>query len=337
MKITNMGQSLLAGLLCLLSSASCADPVKLKFAFFATDSESTWISVLKPFVEAVNKDGAGIVEIEPYLNGALSRNLPQQPQIVLDGVADMAFVIPGITPGRFADNTVIELPGIFQNARDSSLAYLALSRSGQMHGYEKYYIVAAFGAVPSSIHTKKPVKSLNDLKGMKIRATNATEEKVIRALGAASVLLPTNDAAEAIARNTIDGTAMQPVPLVDFGIARLTNYHYQAHMGIAPLAVLMNREKYNSLPQAAKDVIDRYSGRWIVDHYTDMMRDLTRKIVADWKADSKQIVLEPTPEEATQLALVYKGIADAYSAQNDHNAALLSALRDEVQKINAGN
>ena len=328
-------RSLVMFSLCLAAGALRAEPVKLKFAFFATDAESTWINVLKPFVDAVNKDGAGVVEIQPYLNGALSRNLPQQPQIVLDGVADMAFMIPGITPGRFADNTLIELPGIFQNVRDSSLAYLTLARSGQMRGYEKYYVVAAFGAVPSSIHTKKPIKSLNDLKGLKVRATNATEEKVIRALGAASVLLPTNDTAEAIARNTIDGTAMQPVPLVDFGIARLTNYHYLAHMGVAPLLVLMNREKYESMPQSAKDVIDRYSGRWIVERYIAMMREMSGKIVADWRADPKQSVIEPSPEEATQLASVYKTIADNYGAQNEHNATLLSELRDEVKRIDA--
>ena len=52
-----------------------ADPVKLKLAFFADDTEMTWVTVIKPFVDNVNRDAKGTIEIDPFLNGALGRAL----------------------------------------------------------------------------------------------------------------------------------------------------------------------------------------------------------------------------------------------------------------------
>ena len=80
-----------AAMALLAASAVKADPVKLKFAFFTGETERTWTTTIKPFIDAINKEGKGIIEIEAYPNGALGRNMAQQAQMVLDGVADIAF------------------------------------------------------------------------------------------------------------------------------------------------------------------------------------------------------------------------------------------------------
>ena len=77
---------------------------------FSSDKEMKWVKTIKPWMEAVNAAGKGIIEIDGYPNGALGRALPQQSQIVLNDVADIAFVIPGVTPGRYPDNDVIICP-----------------------------------------------------------------------------------------------------------------------------------------------------------------------------------------------------------------------------------
>lgn len=330
-----LARVLTVALATLLPFAAAADPVRLKFAFFAPDTELTWVTTIRPFIDAVNAEASGVIRIDGYPNGALSRNLPQQPQIVLDGVADFAFAIPGITPGRFADNGLIELPGIFHNIRDSTIAYTHLARAGRLRGYEQYYVVGAFGAVPASVHTRPAITDLASLKGLKIRATNATEQKVLRALGAASILLPTSDAAEAIARGTIDGTAMQPVPLVDFGISRLTNYHYFPTFGVAPLVVLMNRAKFDSLPPAGQAAIAKYSGDWIARLYYTRIGAESDRIVKAWQADPKQKLIQPTAAERARLAAVYQKIDDDWAAESPHNAELLAALKAEMRSIDA--
>ena len=91
----------LAAVISVCSAAAHAQPVKLKFAIFSPDKEATFLSVFKPFAEAVNKEAAGQVEIDLFPNGALGRSPVQQAQMVLDGVADIAWVIASYTPGRF--------------------------------------------------------------------------------------------------------------------------------------------------------------------------------------------------------------------------------------------
>src|SRR5262245_27596106 len=83
-----------------------AQQTVLKFAFFTSDTEVRWVRVIKPFIDAVNADPSRAIKIEAFPNGALGRNLPQQPQMVLDGVADIAFVVPSLASGRFPDDAL---------------------------------------------------------------------------------------------------------------------------------------------------------------------------------------------------------------------------------------
>ena len=100
--------------LALLPVAAAAEPIKLKLAFYTSDRASVYHSAVKPFVDAVNAEAKGLIEIEVYFSGALGKSQAQQPQLVLDGVADIAFVIPGMVPEHFSDNAVIELPGLYR-------------------------------------------------------------------------------------------------------------------------------------------------------------------------------------------------------------------------------
>jgi TRAP-type transport system periplasmic protein len=92
-----------------------AEPVTLKLSFFASETEVNYARAIKPWVDAVNADPSRAVRIEAYPNGALGKALPAQPQLILDGVADIAFVNPSLGPGRFPDDQVFELPGLLQN------------------------------------------------------------------------------------------------------------------------------------------------------------------------------------------------------------------------------
>src|SRR5208282_6198887 len=145
-------------------------------------------------------------EIDEYPNGALGRALPQQAQMVLDGVADIAFVIPGVTPGRFPDNEVMDLPGLFRNMKEATLVYTRVINRNAMRGFENFYVIGAMGTPPFDIWSRAKVTSLADLKGKKIRVTNATQAMTMKQLGAVQILMPITEVAEAIGRGTIDGT-----------------------------------------------------------------------------------------------------------------------------------
>ena len=83
----------------LLPTAAAAEPVKLKLAFFTSDRISLYVDMIRPFVDAVNNEAPDQLQIEVYSSGVLGKAPAQQAQLVLDGVADIALVIPGPRTG----------------------------------------------------------------------------------------------------------------------------------------------------------------------------------------------------------------------------------------------
>ena len=99
-------------------------------AVFSPDTERLFNTVKKPFVAAVNRASRGAIEIELFPNGALGRAPQQQAQMVLDGVADIGFIVPPFTPGRFPESEVLELPGLFRDLAEGTRVYTRLVQSG---------------------------------------------------------------------------------------------------------------------------------------------------------------------------------------------------------------
>src|ERR1700678_2030925 len=148
---------------------SAAAPTTLKLAFFSSDRSVTYRGAIQPFIDAVNSDAKGLVKIDLYSGGILGKEIAQQPQVVLDGAADIAFVVPGYTPDRFPDNSVLELPGLLREIREGTLVYTQLLAVNALKGYEGFFAIGAFVTEPESIHTRAPINSIGDLKGKSIR------------------------------------------------------------------------------------------------------------------------------------------------------------------------
>ena len=318
-------------------SAVKADPVKLKFAFFTGETERTWTTTIKPFIDAINQEGKGIVEIDAYPNGALGRNMAQQAQMVLDGVADIAFVLPALTPGRFTENQVMELPGIVTDVKDATLIYSGMLRGEKIKGFEDFYVIAALGGDSFPLHTRQAIGGLADLKGKKIRAGGALQSRTLKALGIVPVLMPINEVPEAIARGTIDGTAIQTLPMIDYGVGKVVSFHYFAGIGFTPLAVLMNKKKFDSLPPKAKAIVEKYSGDWMNSIYNKGFGEASKEAIAQLAADPKRKVIYPTEAERRILDESYKSVVEEWTAQSPRNAELHRELLAVTKQVRSQN
>lgn len=325
-----------AALLFAWMNSAQAQPVKLKFSIFSPDREQTFLTVFKPFAEAVNKEAAGTVEIDLFPNGALGRSPLQQAQMVLDGVADMAWVIASYTPGRFQENEVFELPGLFRDLRESTLVFTRLVNGGKIKGYDDFFAVGLFGTAPYSLHSRTPLNSIADIKGKKIRVSGAMEGETLKALGAVPIGMPVTEVPEAISRGTIDGTTSHPAPLFDFGIARVTSAHFFTRLGVVPLAMLMNRKKFDSLPKAGQDAIRKYSGDWTAARFNDGITSYNDSLVKQLQADPKRKVVFPAQAELDAMQPAFKSVIDAWVAKSPRNRELLTLVEAETANVRAG-
>jgi TRAP-type C4-dicarboxylate transport system substrate-binding protein len=313
--------------------AAQAAPIELKLAFFASDKTETYRYGVKPFVDAINAEGKGLISIKVYPNGALGKAVAEQPGMVLDGAADIAWVVPGQTPYRFPDNQVIELPGVFRDGREGTLVYTRLIASNALRGYQDFFVIGAYTGGVQVIHGRKPLGSLAALKGQKIRANNQMEAEALSRLGAIPTVMPASRLADGLAQGAIDAIVMSSGGLFQFGTARLVPNHYLLGMGTAPLVVLMNRKKFDSLPAAAQALIRKYSGERAAAIWIESFVAVEQRSLEKIKSDAAQKVVEPSPADRVAAQQVYKSLIDAWAAKSARNRELLKTIEADLATI----
>lgn len=319
----------------MLGKSSAFADDHLKWAVFVPNTELTYRMVMKPFAEAVQKETEGAVAFDLFPNGALGRNPAQQPQMVLDGVADLAWIIPSYSPGRFPDTEVLELPGIFKSARESTLVAQRLRDRNAFADYVDYYVVGLWGAPPYSIHTNFPVNSIADLKGKIIRVSGKNESAALRALGAVPVGMPITEVAEAISRGTVGGLATQLSPLADFGLDRVTNSHFFIRLETVTVAIVMNKKKYKSLSQPSLAAIDRNAGAALAGKWIDAVTKDNEVILNRLKSDPKRKIVFPSQAETDEVEKLFEPIRAEWVAASERNKELKAALDAELAAVRA--
>ena len=243
--------------------ASAQDkPIELKFASWVGIAHGHHTGVLVPWAKMIEEKSGGRLKIVFYPGSTLGK--PQDHvDLVINGIADIALVSPGYTPGRFPLISVTELPLLFKTSENGSQAVWSL--------YDKYF-KKEFSAVkvlwiwvhpPGHFHmAKKPVHKLEDLAGLKIRAATPMLTGMVKTLGAIPVAIPAPDTYTALERGTIDGTIFPWEAIYSFKLAEVLKQHTEIGLYVSPLSTLMNQKKYDSLPPDLRKVLDDLSGNW---------------------------------------------------------------------------
>src|SRR3954447_25096245 len=329
---TLMRKTMLALLLVLPLAATAQQPVKLKMATFSPDTERLYNTVKKPWVAAVNKAAGGAIEIELFPNGALGRAPQQQAQMVIDGVTDIGFIVPPFTPGRFPDSEALELPGMFQDLAEGTRVYTRLVQNGTLKDYGDYVPIAMWSTPPFSLHSNYPINSIADLKGKRVRGSGVIQIESLKALGAVTVGMPPTEVPEALSRRTIDASTSQPAVLYDFGLDRVTSHHYFVRLGIVPLAIVMNRKKFESLPKAGQDAIRQYDMDYINKLYIDSMLEYDASLVKKLQDDPKRKVVFPGAADQKAAQAAFEPVIRAWAGKSPRHAEVYKALVVELDK-----
>lgn len=316
--------------LLLLPARAAADPIKLKLSFFTSDRSRIYQCQVKPFVDAVNAEGKGLIEIAVYFSGAISAVLNQQDQLVATGVADLAQVTTSYAPQRFSDTAAMELPGLFRDEYEASRVYTRLSTTGGLKGYADFLVLNAVVSAGESIHSRLPITTLDDLKGQRIRVNNEVEAETLEALGAIPVEVPLNRTMEALGAGNLDGTTVPPSILFEFGFGRLTSHHYLIHLGGVPTVLMMNRDKFASLPARAREIILKHSGEQASLDVAACFAADDQEVLARLRADPRREVVDPSPADLAESRRVFDKVREQWAASSAHNREVLARVQSEI-------
>src|SRR4051812_6030848 len=159
--------------------------VTLKFHTFMAPQSNVWLNMHKAWMDKVEKDSGGRIKFEAYPAMQLGGTPVQLYDQARDGVVDVVWTLPGNTTGRFPRVEVFELPFIMTNAEATSKAYWEYVQTMAPDEFKETQVIALQVHGPGVIHTaEKPVKSVADMRGLKMRAPTRQVNKMLGSLGA---------------------------------------------------------------------------------------------------------------------------------------------------------
>jgi TRAP-type transport system periplasmic protein len=215
------------------------------------------------WAKEVEKRTNGAVKINMFPGGTLTP--PDQCYDgVVKGISDIGMSVLSYTRGRFPLTEVIDLPlGYTSGIQATRLcnAYYDQFRPKELDDVKIMYL-HAHG--PGILHSKKPVHTLEELKGMKIRCSG-TSAKVVTALGATPVAMPQNEAYEALQKGVVDGLVSPIETLKGWKFAEVVKSTTQNFGSSYTLAffVAMNKKKWDALPKDVQATIETINKEWI--------------------------------------------------------------------------
>lgn len=320
-----------------ITGSAQSQETTLRLSAFIPAQAPTFAQVIKPWADAVNAEGKGIIKIDTYPGGVLGGNPGLQPKMVTDGVADIALVIPAYSAGRFPDNDVMELPRLVNNSTESSMAIYRLYKRGLLRGYDDFYVVMLGTTNPYAIHTKVPVKTTADIKGLKLRAGGPVASASLRALGAAPVGMPITEVAENVSRGVIDGTGGDWDVMYSFRIIEAAKHHYMAAvLGAVPVAVLMSKKVYDGLPDNAKAIINKHSGEPMSKRFGGVHDAIQSGKHTDTTKAAGHTMIDPPADELAKLDATLAPVTNNWVKEHPNGQALFAAVKEELAKIRAG-
>nr|WP_319563662.1 TRAP transporter substrate-binding protein [uncultured Rhodoferax sp.] len=249
-----------------------AQTVIIKFAHFLPSNSNFHNNVAEPWCEAINKDSGGRMKCQIYPALQLGGTPAQLADQIKNGVADVGWTSPSYTTGRFPRTEALELPFILpSDGLGGSRAMWEYTQKNGQEDFKDFKLLAIHSTTNVVISTaSKPVLTLQDMKGLKLRSPSRITSLVLSAMGGTPVNVPLAQTTESIAKGVIDGTMAPWEILPATKVDEVTKYHMEGMPGQPALAqtpavVLMNKVKYDSLVPDLKAVIDKRSGPWLVE------------------------------------------------------------------------
>ncbi|RPE71728.1 TRAP-type C4-dicarboxylate transport system substrate-binding protein [Pacificibacter maritimus] len=243
-----------------------AQEVTLSFHQFQPDGSILAKNVFTPWIENVEAASDGRIKIEMSSGSAAAGNPAQLIGLAEDGTVDIAMSLTGYTPGRFIRSEVFELPFMMQGTVATSLAFQQLIEEDfQNNEYSTMHVLAGFVHSPGQIHTKDPVTSLDDIAGKDLRAPTRIIGNLLTELGANAVSMPLPLTGKGLSDGTINGTVtpweqVRTTKGIVENVGHHTEFEGNESFYTATLVVVMNKAKYDAMPDDLKAILDAQSG-----------------------------------------------------------------------------
>ena len=335
MRSPTLAAGVLASIL-LLPAMPASAQVTLNVSSWVPASHLLVADVVMPFCADMQQATQGRVKCNLLPKAVVAA--PQTFDAVRDGLADLSFSVHGYTPGRFALTDAIEFPFMGDTAEAVSVAYQRvydkmLAKHDEHKGVQ---VLAVFSHGPGQIYnTKRPINSLKDLEGLKIRVGGGVVNDVAKALGTVPMLKPAPESYELLSQGVADGLFFPKESALSFKLIPLIKHVTLVPEGLynVSFVMLMNPAKWSQISETDRAAINKLSGE-----------ALARRAGKAWDAtDAKSLkamqeanipIVTASPQFVAEIKSKTEGLEKAWidkvKAKGVDGAAVLAALRSEI-------
>jgi len=276
----------------------------------------------------VEKRTQGAIKINTFPGGTLpgAKNVFDG---VVTGQADIGCFAMSYHPGRFPVVEAIDLPLGWPNATVASLSLLDLYEKYRPESFQKVKVLTMFTCPPANVMSIDPVRTLEDLKGMEIRAAG-TGVKVFELLGASPIGMPQSDVPDALHKGVIKGMASSLEVMKDFNYAEYCRYITMTNLQVVTFAVVMNRDRWDSLTPEIQNILDdlcreqtEWTGRYVDKHVDEAVK---------WSKEKYNVeVIEFSPEEKTEMKKRLAPLVEGYIQRVGSKVPARAIIEDVVK------
>jgi len=247
-----------------MTVASYAQEVTLRMHQMLPPQATIPAQALAPWAEKVMAESDGRIKVEKFDTMSLGGTPPQLVDQVSDGVVDLIWTVIGYTPGRYPTTEAFELPFFMTTGEATSKAFHEYCEKHCADEFAGMKVLAWHAHGPGLIHSKNPVNTLEDMRGLKIRGGSRVINQMLEALGSTPIGMPVPATSEALSKGVIDATTVPWEVTPSLRISELVTNHtgFAGDNGLYTQTFLfaMNQSSYDNLPDDLKAIIDANSG-----------------------------------------------------------------------------
>lgn len=239
-----------------LHAAEQAKPIELRAALFISPQHKVFTDRWTPFAKELEQRSNGRVKITFYPSEALGKAKDHY-NLAVTGIADISMAIMGYTPGRFPLTEVLELPIVWPSSKIASRVAAEIYEKYLKKEFSDIKLISLCINDPAQIMTtKRPVKSLADMAGLRLRTGNPRQVEMLRAWGASPMNITIFDTYDALQKGSIDGVYTNYSSLRDFKLHEQLDNYTTFGVGSAVAIDMMSLKAWNSLPPDIQKIID---------------------------------------------------------------------------------
>lgn len=308
--------------------------IKLRFYYHASP-QGGQAKFIRAWIKKVEKATDGRLDIVFFPGASLGPPMEAY-KMIESGAVDMGCIVAGFYPGRFLLTEVLQLPflGLPSGVVGSRIYWDLYEKFPEFRNeYTNVKALILYTDAPTPIGSNKAIRSVEDLKGLKIRALSGSPTEMLKSLGGYPVLMSSGEIYTSMERNLIDGWMFSWEGCMGQRLQDVTKYFTTANTYEAALCLLMNQTAWENLPLGIKKVIDEHSGAAGAEYFgKEFDRYNKSGIEKIGKMKGKEIIVL-SPEEIDKWKRICRPIWDKWLADMEARGLPGEAVLNEAKRL----